>query len=221
MKILDFGVAQAMSSLSADSSERTTMSLMPLSTVATVRGDKGAIMHPGTPAYMSPEQMFGKAIDQRSDIYSLGVVMYEMATGHRPYSAEDPLDVVLALSRTLLRPTGADANLPPEVHDVIAKMLAVNVAERYQTAAELEAALVALMEPNPSVVAARANARPGIRRVFRIAVALAAVPLVVMGLGSVTSAWFNLMLDAIHRSPMNRPESGSKWGFVRCSRPHW
>jgi hypothetical protein len=166
------------------------------------------MMHPGTPAYMSPEQMFGKEIDQRSDIYSLGVVMYEMATGHRPYSAEDPLDVVRALSRTLLRPSGADTNLPPEVHDVIAKMLAVNVDERYQTAAELESALVALTAPDPAMAVAGPSVRSRIAAALKVTVVLLAVPLLVMGLGSITSAWFNLMLE---RYPPFSDESPAVW----------
>jgi hypothetical protein len=206
VKILDFGVAQAMSLLSSDSSARTTMNVMPLSTVATVRGDKGAVRHPGTPAYMSPEQMFGKEIDQRSDIYSLGIVMYEMATGHRPYSAEDPLDVVLALSRKLLRPTDVEANLPSDVHEVIAKMLAVNVEERYQTAAELETALVALTAPDLSMAGPSVRSRIGVA--LKVTVVLVAVPLVVMVLGSITSAWFNLMLE---RYPPFSDESPAVW----------
>jgi hypothetical protein len=181
---------------------------MSLSTVATVRGDKGALVHPGTPAYMSPEQMFGKEIDQRSDIYSLGVVLYEMATGHRPYAAEDPLDVVLALSRRLLRPTSVEANLPPEVHDVIAKMLAVNVEERYQNAAELETALVALISPAPTVAAARPTVRSRVRVALRVTAVVAAVPLVATGLGFMMSAWFN---RALERHPPFSSESPAIW----------
>ena len=143
VKILDFGVAQAMSAAATES--ETTAEAIPQADGATLRS-RGVLVHPGTPAYMSPEQMFGQPIDERSDIFSLGVVLYEMATGHRPYSAENPLDVALALSRTLLPPIDVGPNLPPEVSDVFGKMLAVRVEERYQTAAELEAAIAALPE---------------------------------------------------------------------------
>jgi serine/threonine protein kinase len=208
VKILDFGVAQAMSMLSSESMSGTTTDVVSLSTVATVRGDKGALVHPGTPAYMSPEQMFGQEIDPRSDIYSLGVVLYEMATGHRPYSAEDPLDVVLALSRRLLQPTGVEANLPPEVHDVIAKMLAVNVEERYQNAAELETALVALIAPDSALVETRPTVRSRVRGAMRVAATLVAVPLVATGLGFVTTTWFNFLLG---RRPPFSNEPATVW----------
>jgi hypothetical protein len=143
---------------------------------------------------MSPEQMFGREIDQRSDIYSLGVVLYEMATGHRPYSADNPLDIVLALSRSLLRPTGAEINLSPGVSDVIGKMLAVKVEERFQTAVEVEAALVALSAPEAALPQERPALQSGLRTAVRILAIAVGVPLCIVALGFAETAAFNLSL---------------------------
>ncbi len=197
VKILDFGVAQAMWMLATETTQRTTTDNMPLSTHATLQGDRGGQMHPGTPAYMSPEQMFGRPIDQRSDLYSLGVIMYEMATGHRPYSAEDPLDVVLALSRSLLRPTGAETNLPPNVSDVIGKLLAVKPEERFQTAAEVETALVALMTPDQAIPLPVLSVWLKLRIVIRIAGVAVLVAAAITALGFVQTAAFNATLGRV------------------------
>ena len=140
-------------------------------TTTTLQGDR-RVMHPGTPAYMSPEQMFGRPIDQRSDIYSLGVIVYEMATGHRPYSTDDPLEVVLTLSRNFLNAGDAPTTLPAQLNDVIGKMLAVKREDRYQTAGELENALVALMGPDPTLAL---PVRPTARSRIQIAVNRVAV----------------------------------------------
>jgi serine/threonine protein kinase len=186
VKILDFGVAQALSMADVEPSSETTTAApsttQKTSTLATLRTERGAIRHPGTPAYMSPEQMFGKPIDQRSDIYSLGVILYEMSTGPRPYSTDDPLDVVLALSRNLLRPTGGETNLPEDVNDVIGKMLAVELDQRYQTAAEVEAALVTLMGPEPTVaLPARSKSKLQIAARVILTIVIAAVGVTSLG----------------------------------------
>jgi len=195
VKILDFGVAQAMSVAANESGDHAPAVSVPQGTSATLRSGRGVIMHPGTPAYMSPEQMFGKPIDQRSDIYSLGVVLYEMATGHRPYSTDNPLDVVLALSRSLLRPTGVETDLSPEVSDVIGKMLAVKLEDRYQSAAEVEAAITALISPELVSVVVQPTGRSRAWLALKIATVAAAVPLAVTVLGFLTSAWFNFALE--------------------------
>ena len=165
---------------------------------------------------MSPEQMFGKPIDRRSDIYSLGVILYEMSTGHRPYSTDDPLDVVLALSRNLLRPSGAETHLPEAVNDVIGKMLTVELDQRYQTAAEVETALVALMAPEPArCVARRARRSKLFRCVGRAALTLATAAAVVTALGYLetmsrsTAHWVASALP----STRSRRRRGSIWGL--------
>ena len=190
VKILDFGVAHAMSAATMGS---TTSSAAGLTVAIGMTGDR-RVMHPGTPAYMSPEQMFGRPIDQRSDIYSLGVIVYEMATGHRPYSTDDPLEVVLTLSRNFLRPGDASTSLPVQINDVVAKMLAVKPDDRYQTAGELENALVTLTaQPDVPVPTVRSRARVA----TRIAAVVLALPLAVGAVGFLTSAWFNHALGRV------------------------
>jgi serine/threonine-protein kinase len=92
----------------------------------------------GTPLYMSPEQVEGKSIDQRSDIYSLGVTAYFMLVGHPPFSADSPLGIAvqhLQKEPTSLRELRPE--LPDRLCDIVHKMLAKSAANRYATAAQL------------------------------------------------------------------------------------
>jgi len=91
----------------------------------------------GTPAYMSPEQAQGQKVDQRSDIYSLGIILYEMATGRVPFEAETPLAVVLKqLNEPLPLPSTVKPDIPPAVERVILKALAKNPDDRFASVDE-------------------------------------------------------------------------------------
>ncbi|MFN8459236.1 MAG: serine/threonine-protein kinase, partial [Anaerolineae bacterium] len=97
---------------------------------------------PGTPAYMSPEQAQGQHGDARSDIYSLGVMLYELTTGVVPFDADTPFAVILKhISAPLPLPTKIAPHLPPAVEAVIVKAMSKQPAERYQRAGDLAAAL--------------------------------------------------------------------------------
>jgi serine/threonine protein kinase/formylglycine-generating enzyme required for sulfatase activity len=100
----------------------------------------GAIL--GTPAYMSPEQIKGEVLDGRSDIYSLGVVMYEMATGRPPFRAETPPAIfVKHLHDPLPPPRNFNSTLPQSVENVILKCLAKEPKDRYASVAEVIASI--------------------------------------------------------------------------------
>jgi len=99
----------------------------------------------GTPEYMSPEQGLGREVDGRTDIYSLGVVLYELVTGRKPYTADTPMAVVLKQStEPLPRPTDFVKDLPESIEKLLIKALAKNPDDRYQDMAGFTAALTNL-----------------------------------------------------------------------------
>jgi len=101
----------------------------------------GTVM--GSLNYISPEQVKGLSeIDKRSDIYSLGVVLYEAVTGRRPFQHESQFEVMLAhVNEIPLAPSAVNANLPAELNDIVLKAMAKDPASRFQAAEEFRDAL--------------------------------------------------------------------------------
>lgn len=96
----------------------------------------------GTPAYMSPEQGQGERGDKRSDIYSLGVILYEMVTGVVPYDADTPFAVIMKhINEPLPLPTHVNPNIPEVIERIILKAMSKSPEDRYQTAGEMAQAV--------------------------------------------------------------------------------
>jgi eukaryotic-like serine/threonine-protein kinase len=126
VKLLDFGLAKR---LHPENSEAT----LALTTAMTRQGQLL-----GTVAYMSPEQAEGKDVDARSDLFSVGAVLYEMATGRRAFPGESAATVVAAVLRGEPRPLEVlNPESPPELARIIGKTLEKDPADRYQSAKEL------------------------------------------------------------------------------------
>ena len=110
----------------------------------------GAVM--GTPTYMSPKQGTGERGDQRSDVYSLGVILYEMVTGRVPFEADTPLAVILKhISDPLPLPRSLNPGIPERVEQVILKALAKAPEDRFQSTALMARALQQAMPADPAV----------------------------------------------------------------------
>jgi len=121
-KVLDFGIAKRMESATAETMAHTATNLT------------GAGQIIGTPAYMAPEQARGDLLDGRADIFSLGAVLYEAATGRQAFEGGTALDVMVAVATR--EPPNASvvrADLPADLDDILTRMLAKNRDERFES----------------------------------------------------------------------------------------
>jgi serine/threonine protein kinase/Tfp pilus assembly protein PilF len=136
VKILDFGLAKLQASPDSDMhDDLPTQALTQIGTVV------------GTIPYMSPEQVQGKPVDHRTDLFSLGVILYEMATGHRPFGGETSADVASAILRDAPESiTETRPDMPDQFGRIIARCLEKEPAMRYQAAGDIQTALANLGE---------------------------------------------------------------------------
>ncbi len=124
-RIMDFGIAQSLKE----------------------KGITGAGVMIGTPEYMSPEQVEMEEVDKRSDIYSLGVILYEMVTGKLPFKGDTALSIALKhKTETPVPPKQLNAQIPEDLNRVIMKCIAKNKEKRYQETKELLAELSKIEE---------------------------------------------------------------------------
>jgi serine/threonine protein kinase/Tfp pilus assembly protein PilF len=128
VKVLDFGLAKLTDSQTSVIDAEAATKLLHTS--------PGMIM--GTVYYMSPEQARGLAIDARTDVWSLGVVLYEMVSGHKPFTGTTPTDVIISIAEREPLPLSACAGgVPAQLETIVQKALAKARTERYQTADDL------------------------------------------------------------------------------------
>jgi serine/threonine protein kinase len=162
----------------------------------------------GTVAYMSPEQAAGKAIDSRSDLFSMGVILYEMATGQKPFNG----DTGVAVLSSILKDTPASVTdlspaLPREPGRIIRRCLVKDPSRRYQTAADLRNELEELKRECDSGALVAADATPGSSR---FSIPWRSIAILLALASAVAFAWLRL------RSP-DRPAASPERLFTQLT----
>jgi serine/threonine-protein kinase len=143
VKILDFGIAKLTGPSPA---VRNTDETLPIDSPMTV---EGSIL--GTVCYMSPEQAQAKAVDPRSDIFSFGLVLYEMLTGQRAFSGDSALGTLSAILRDEAKPIGVLVQgVPPELEQIVHRAMRKEPDQRWQSMQEMRAALMPLKQKTDS-----------------------------------------------------------------------
>ncbi|MGB3860990.1 MAG: protein kinase [Candidatus Aminicenantaceae bacterium] len=138
-KIMDFGIARTVKG----------------------KGITGSGVMIGTPEYMSPEQVEAKEVDQRSDIYSLGIILYEMTTGRLPFEADTPFAVgVKQKSESPVDPKDINSQIPPDLSQLILKCLEKEKNNRYQSTIELQGELERTEQGLPTTERIKPKKRP-------------------------------------------------------------
>jgi tetratricopeptide (TPR) repeat protein len=129
------------------------------------KGITGAGIMIGTPEYMSPEQVEGKEVDQRSDIYSLGVILYEMVTGQVPFEGDTPFTIGMKhKGETPQDPKKWNAQIPDDLNALILKCLAKEKDQRYQSAGDVRSQLEKIEQGLPTTERAVTKKRPATSR---------------------------------------------------------
>ncbi len=195
VKVADFGIAHI------ESSELTQV---------------GAVL--GTPSYMSPEQIQGLPIDGRSDLFSVGVILYQFLTGERPFTGSSTITMRKVLEENPLPPSRFNVQIPGAMDAVVRKALEKRADDRYQTAEEFAAALQAAAKPAPAgssdptlIVPPRPTHAPG-STLAGMTAAMADAPPV------------RVTADAAPTSPRRRPRRNRRlppspsWWSSPCSR---
>ncbi len=130
VKVLDFGLAKILESAELHRDHPPTF-----------QTSIGSLL--GTAPYMAPEQLFGRSVDARTDLFALGVVLYQMATGEVPFSGRNIVEVLQAVSsKTPVPPSRLDPGLPPRLDALILRLLAKEPAGRFPSAVAVREALV-------------------------------------------------------------------------------
>ncbi|OGD20711.1 MAG: hypothetical protein A2W03_03055 [Candidatus Aminicenantes bacterium RBG_16_63_16] len=180
-RIMDFGIARSLKA----------------------KGITGAGMMIGTPEYMSPEQAEGKEVDQRSDIYSLGVILFEMLTGRVPFEGETPLGVAL---KHKTEPAPDPKKLNPQIPDALSQLvrrcMEKDRARRYQSAESMRTELEKIEKGLPTAERAPTGKKPFASREIAVKFKPSGLRLAVLALLVLSAAAF-----IFWRIVLNKPEA--------------